>query len=223
MSRLRTHLAIAAIAAFTATATTALVSGTAEADRDSWGNVRAENAQLRNDLAYFEAAHLELTRGLERIEHANQRSSDPRTRSAIDRIVESTRSRVGRFIDDDNRPVSSRPSPGDRPTRPHYPTLSSADFDRLVARVKGTMSSNDAVEVVRSAARSSFFTVDQAIVLLKACSFESTRVEMAVALYPRVVDLNRWFLIDEAFEYSSSRQAVRQRVEKLQSQVQPQP
>jgi hypothetical protein len=217
MPRLRNHLVIAAFAAIAATATTAAVSHNASADREEWSQRRGEGAQLRTDLAYFEAAHLELTRGLERVEHAGRNSSDPRTRASIQRIVDETRQRAGRFVGDD-RTVGPRPLPAD-PAPPRFTTLSQADFDRLAARIK-SMNSTDAQETVRTAARGSFFTVDQAIVLLKACSYESSRVEMAVILYPRIVDLNRWFLIDEVFDYSSSRQQVRQRVEKIQSQTQ---
>jgi len=213
MSRLRTHLVVAAFAAFTATATTALVAGPAVADRTG-GYGRGEIAQLRTDLAYFEAANLEMTRGLERVEAAGQRSSDPRTRASIQRIVDETRRRAGRFIDDDG--PGARPGPID--TAPSYPSLSSADFDRLVARVRGTMSTSDAVEVVRSAARASYFTVDQALVLLKACGFESARIDMAVALYPHILDKNRWFLIDEAFDYSTSRATLRSRITQIDGQ-----
>ena len=217
MPRLRNHLLVAAFAAFAATATTAAVSHNASADREEWSQRRGDGAQLRTDLAYFEAAHLELTRGLERAEQAGRASSDPRTRASIQRIVDETRQRAGRFVGDD-RTIGPRPLPVE-PAPDRYPTLSQSDFDRLAARSK-SMSSTDAQETVRSAARGSYFTVDQAIVLLKACSYESSRVEVAVILYPRIIDLNRWFLIDEAFDYSSSRQQVRQRVQQIQSQTQ---
>jgi hypothetical protein len=213
MPRLRNHLVVAAFAAIAATATTAAVSRTAAADRDDWR--RGGDSSLRTDLAYFEAAHLELTRGLERVEHAGRMSSDPRTRASIQRIVDETRQRAGRFVGD-GAVITPRPVPP--PPVNRYPTLSQSDFDRLVARIK-SMGSTDAQETVRSAARSSYFTVDQAIVLLKACTYESSRIEMAVILYPRIVDLNRWFLIDEVFDYASSRQQVRQRVEKIQTQA----
>jgi hypothetical protein len=214
MTRLRTHLAVAAFAAFAATSATALVAGNASADRDSWGNGRrGETAQLRTDLAYFEAAHLELVRGLERVESAAQRSSDTRTRASVQRIVDETRQRAGRFVGDEGRVVAA---PG--PIAPSYPTLSSGDFDRLVARVRSTMGT-ECAEIVRSAARGSYFTVDQALALVKATSMESAKVDVAVALYPRVIDKDRWFLIDEGFSFPSSRQTLRSRVEQLDRQA----
>jgi len=216
MSRFRTHLAAAAIAAFAATATTALVSGNAVADQ-GWGRGRGENAQLRADLAYFEAANLELTRGLDRIEAEAQRSGDGRTRINVQRIVDNTRQRAGRFIGEER--LEGGPVTRPLPAPVSLPMLSNSDFNRLVARVKDTMNPNDAVEVVRTASRAAYFNVDQTITLVKACSFESSRVEMAVVLYPRVVDLNRWFLVDEAFDFPSSRQQLRDRVKNVQSQV----
>jgi hypothetical protein len=213
-SRLRTHAAVAAFAALAATAAVGLVPGRADADRDPHRDLRAENAQLRTDLSYVQAANRELLGGLQRIEGAVRQSTDRRTRFQIQRIVDSTRGRAASYSDGRDRPDW----PDHRDHRDRYRPLADADFQRLVARVADGFPS-ETLEVVRTAAAANYFTVDQAVALIKACRFDSARVEIGVALYPRVVDVERWFLVDEAFDYSSSRLALKQKLQ--QGNVQP--
>ena len=57
-----------------------------------------------------------------------------------------------------------------------------------------------------------YVTVDQVIAIMKTAGFDSTRIEIAVLLYPRVVDQHRWFTVDDALDFSSSRATLRQRL-----------
>jgi hypothetical protein len=220
-SRLRTHAAVAAFAALAATAAVGLVPGRADADRDPHRDLRAENARLRTDLSYVQAANRELLGGLQRIEGTAKQSADRRTRFHVQRIVDDTRSRAARYTDDRDRPDWPDHRDRDHRDRDHrdrYRPLADADFQRLVARVADGFPS-ETLEVVRTAAAANYFTVDQAVALIKACRFDSARIELGVILYPRVVDVERWFLVDEAFEFSSSRLALKQKLQ--QGNVQP--
>lgn len=218
-SRLRTHAAIAAFAALAATATAGLVPGRADADRDPHRDLRAENARLRTDLSYYQAANRELLGGLQRIEGTARHSTDRRTRFHVQHIVDDTRSRAASYTDGRDRPDwPDRGRDRDRDHRDRYRPLADADFQRLVTRVADGFPS-ETLEVVRTAAAANYFTVDQAVTLIKACRFDSARIELGVVLYPRVVDVERWFLVDEAFEFSSSRLALKQKLQ--QGNVQP--
>jgi hypothetical protein len=215
-TRLRTHAAVAAFAALAATGATALLPGQADADRDPHRDLRIQNARLRTDLSYAQAANRELLDGLDRVATTARQSTDRRTRYHVQRIVDDARSRAARYPDrSEERPDWPDRRPGHRE---RYRALADADFQRLVARVADGFPS-ETLEVVRTAAAANYFTVDQAVALLEACRFESARIDVAVALYPRVIDVERWFLVDEAFDFSSSRLALKQKLQ--QGNVQP--
>lgn len=215
-TRLRTHAAVAAFAALAATGATALLPGRADADRDPHRDLRVENARLRTDLSYAQAANRELRDGLDRVAATARQSTDRRTRHHVQRIVDDARTRAAHYDSrSDERPDwLGKADPG----RHRYRPLADADFQRLVARVADGFPS-ETLEIVRTAASANYFTVDQAVALLKACRFESARIDVAVALYPRVIDVERWFLVDEAFDFSSSRLALKQKLQ--QGNVQP--
>jgi len=216
-SRLRSHLAIAAIAAVAASAGAGLIAGTAGADhesfRDSYARLRTENAQLRSDLSHYQAAHDELLSGLDRVERAAFRSRDRRVRDSIDRIVDETRERVERHLN------WRQPDHPDYPDRPSYPDtpqarppIDPAAFDGLLQSVRRGGFADAQLEIVRAAAPVNYFTVDQVVSLMKAIPFDDTRIEVAVLLYPRIVDPDRWFKVFDAFAFSQSGQTLRQRL-----------
>jgi hypothetical protein len=47
---------------------------------------------------------------------------------------------------------------------------------------------------------------------MKLASFDDTRVDIAVALAPRVLDGDKWFEVYGALSFSSSRDALRERL-----------
>ena len=44
---------------------------------------------------------------------------------------------------------------------------------------------------------------------MKSCDFEDTRIQVAVILYPRVVDLEAWYRVYEALDFDASRTELR--------------
>lgn len=46
-------------------------------------------------------------------------------------------------------------------------------------------------------------------------SFPSEEVQAAVMLYPRVVDLNNWFVVEQALSFSFDRQKLREQIDNL--------
>jgi len=215
--RLRTHLAIAAIAAAAATASVGLLSRPADAG-DGYIDLRADNARLRSDLSYYQSAYKELTGGLDRIETANLRNRDRRAREAIEDLIDETRDRTSHYVED-NRPGNGPgPGPVDQPRcgrdddARFKPPMAPDDFQRLAAQLRNAYNPNEGVEILRAAAPYNYFTVDQVVTLLKASPFEQARVEMAVLLYPRTSDVQRWFLVYGAFDFPSSKEGLRKRL-----------
>lgn len=241
MSRL-SRLAIPAVAAALALAATApMVADLASAKpaRPDWqqGGLRQEVAQLRAELGYYQAAYSELSQGLDRIDAVNRRNRDRRTMMQISRAVRQARDGAAQYVQpwdyeqrepdwrdrDDWRHAPSPPPPPpppgnvyDRRTQPQpqpvYAQISGSAFASLTQQVAQAGFADDKLALVQTAAAANYFTVAQVIELMKLASFDDTRVEMAVALAPRVIDGDRWFEVYGALSFSASRDALRQRL-----------
>lgn len=187
--------------------------------RPEWQNgsdrLRAENQELRAELALFRSAHDELSAGLDRIENANRRNRDRRSQLMIDRALRNARERAAQHV----QPYEP-PPPGsvrDRRTDPSPPQIQVMEMDArafssLITQLGRAGFSDDKLAVIKTAAATNYFKVAQVIELMKTVGFDETRVEIAVALAPRVLDGDKWFEVYGALSFSSSRDALRQRL-----------
>jgi hypothetical protein len=169
--------------------------------------LRAENDRLRADVSTYADA-------LDQIDRANHRNRDRGSRRVIDRIVDDARNRIGDDRDDDDR-YRDRDRDRDRDHRNDQPQarlLSKADFDGLYAQAAGASFDSNRLAVIQTAAQLSVFTVDQVVALMQTSSFDDTRIEIAATLRPRVVDPERWYLVEGALQFASSRDTLRQRL-----------
>ncbi|NOY25132.1 MAG: DUF4476 domain-containing protein [Oligoflexia bacterium] len=89
---------------------------------------------------------------------------------------------------------------------------SAADFRAVQAAVQAEDFSTGKLALLRSAAADRWFSVDQVRQLVQGLSFGSDKVEAAAILYPHVVDLQNWYLVYDAFDFDSDKQALRDRV-----------
>ena len=161
------------------------------------GRLRAENQQLR-------AANSELTKGLDQIERAARQLRDRRAGNQLVSLVRATRDRADAYVAD-------RPGRHDHvPTAP--PPMAPDRFQTLSDQVKQVRFSDDQVAMVRTAAQTNYFTTAQVVALMKLVGFDETRIEIAVACAPRVVDPDQWFQVEGALAFSSSRDDLRKRV-----------
>lgn len=216
MRLLQSRLAIAAIAAATTVAVSGLApDGDAVAKpvyRDDLASLRAENKRLRQDLRDVRAAADELSDGLTRVEKASRRVRDRRVKQQLLQIVRDSRERAGEHLDELEY---DRDDDGhDRDDRDGYGTyaMSDRDFQDLLSRVDDASFADDQLALIKTAAGTNAFTADQVVALMKACSFEDTRIEVAVMLTSRLVDPDRAYLIEDGFTYSSSKQTYRERL-----------
>jgi hypothetical protein len=207
-----TRFAIPAIAAALALAVAApVVADQAHArpvhggfDRDE-ARLRAEIRELKGQLGNLQSAYAELSSGLDRIDRINARSRDRRTMVQIDRAIQSTLDRAAMYIE-------AAPAPTPPPPPPMLRSMNDRDFRALTDQIARASFGDDKLVVVQSAAQHHYFTVAQVIAMMKLASFDDTRVEIAVACAPRVIDRDKWFEVYGALSFSSSRDALRDRV-----------
>ena len=118
-------------------------------------------------------------------------------------------------------PMPAGPGPGsirDHRTHPQpapqiqVMEMDARAFGSLTAEMGRASFADDKLALVKSAAASNYFTVAQVVQLMKLASFDDTRVEIAVALAPRVLDGDKWFQVYGALSFSSSRDTLRERL-----------
>lgn len=86
-----------------------------------------------------------------------------------------------------------------------------ADFARVRQSVGSASFSGDRLERLGDALQGRYLTVDQVIALLEVFSFEQTKIDAAVLMYPQIVDPGEWYRVFDAFTFSSSKDALRER------------
>lgn len=143
---------------------------------------------LRAENRRLRTAVDDLADGLDRIDRAADHLRDRRGAQRIHRLVADTLDRVQDEGDD-----------------------STVDIDDLVARVQNATYSDQQLALVQEASVGSFHVAD-VVRLMKACSYDDTRIEVAVALYPRIVDPGNWYQVVDGFDYASSIDTLRSRL-----------
>ena len=162
-------------------------------DPDAIARLQADNDRLRAERDALRDA-------LAEIDRINHHSRDREARRRIDHVIDSLRDR-----DHDGDRDRDRDRADARPLAP-------PDFDELRGHVADARFEQDRVELVRTASAHALFTVDQVVALMQTSSFDDTRVDIATLLRPRVVDPARWYLVEAALQFESSRDTLRQRV-----------
>lgn len=90
--------------------------------------------------------------------------------------------------------------------------MDNQQFATLMTSVRDAAYSDQQLAIVQRAAERSYFTVDQVVALIGQARFEEIRIEIAVAAGARVIDPDRWALVDRAFSFSGSAEKVRARL-----------
>lgn len=213
----KTHLAIALLAAATTAAVTGfLPTGDAVADhRDGYATdsaLRAENKQLKAELSYYQSAYDEMADGLDRIDLAADALRDRKARTRLQRLIETTRDRAAHYIDGVERDGWGREDRLDGHDDYGYYALTDSELKTMISRVQGESYADDQLALIKAVAQSNYFTADQVVALMKLCSYEDTRIEIAATLYPRVLDSQNWYLVYDGLSYSSSKKTLRERI-----------
>ena len=77
-------------------------------------------------------------------------------------------------------------------------------FGELRNTIKNTAFDSDKIKVARQAIRHSFVSSEQVLALMKMFSFDSYRVELAKFAYAYTLDKQNYFIVNNAFSFSSS-------------------
>ena len=179
--------------------------------------VAPARAEHRSDVSYyrdraerFERAYDELERTLRQVDRlSGHHTGDHRLHMRIERAIEAGRDRAMDALegDDEGRGDDHRSS-----IEREDAVMSPSDFAQLLEAVRTAAFSDTQLLLVRSAATTSSFTVDQVVALVRAVSFSDTQVEVAAMLHPRCADLRGWYRVYAALSFERSRSELRARL-----------
>lgn len=179
-------------------------------DRDD-ARRRAELDKVRAELAQYQQAYNELSAGLARVEQLNRKNRDRRLATQVTKAIRDAERRAAQFVQpwayDQKQPqLPHRPAPA----KTH--AMSDRDFRSLSDQIGRASFSDDKLGLVQTAAQTNYFTVAQVVTLMQLASFDDTRIEIAVACAPRVIDGDKWFQVYGALSFSSSKETLRTRL-----------
>ena len=96
-----------------------------------------------------------------------------------------------------------------QPSNPQYPQynreMSAESFTALKTTINNDPYDNSKFNLVKQAAAGNYFTAIQVKQLMQLFSYENTKLDVAKALYPRTVDKANYFMVNDAFTYSNSK------------------
>lgn len=88
--------------------------------------------------------------------------------------------------------------------------MAAGDFEMLKATVMNKGFESSKMDVIRMAMVNNYFSSVQVAQLMNLMSFESTKLDLAKMLYARVVDKGNFYIVNNAFDFSSSSTALSQ-------------
>ncbi len=89
---------------------------------------------------------------------------------------------------------------------------SPGDFAGVLSAVEKESFSSGKLERLEDATVDRWYTSAQVRRMLDLFSFDNDKVEAAVVMHPRVVDMENWFRVHDAFTFDSSKDELRKRV-----------
>jgi hypothetical protein len=90
--------------------------------------------------------------------------------------------------------------------------ISQENFDKLLKGLKSESFDDGKASFVATFAAQSHLNCAQARELLKAFSFDESRIKSAVVLYPRITDKQNFFTVLDVFTFDVSRKEVREKL-----------
>ncbi|RYE00841.1 MAG: DUF4476 domain-containing protein [Sphingobacteriales bacterium] len=86
--------------------------------------------------------------------------------------------------------------------------MNAASFTALLQQLRNENFANTRMTIAKDALSSNRVNVAQVKQLMQQFSFDNDRLELAKAAYPRTTDKNNYFQLSDAFEFSSSKEAL---------------
>ncbi|RYY38784.1 MAG: DUF4476 domain-containing protein [Chitinophagaceae bacterium] len=89
-----------------------------------------------------------------------------------------------------------------------YGAMNANSFTALLQQLRNENFDNTKMTIARDALSSNRVSVAQVKQLMQQFTFDSDRLELAKAAYPRCTDKNNYFQLSDAFEFSSSKESL---------------
>ncbi|RYY64870.1 MAG: DUF4476 domain-containing protein [Chitinophagaceae bacterium] len=86
--------------------------------------------------------------------------------------------------------------------------MNATNFSALLQQVRSETFDNTKLIIVKDALISNRVTAVQVKQLMQLFTFDNDRLELAKAAYPRTTDKNNYFQVNDAFEFSSSKESL---------------
>lgn len=125
-------------------------------------------------------------------------------------VVNAKIDRYGRFVVKSinpkySAPVVYQPVPVSYPAyAPVFYPMSDYDFGFLRESIGSKNFESSRLQVAKQALSTQYLTTFQLIELMNLMSFESSKLELAKFAYSRITDKQRFYLVNDAFNFSSS-------------------
>ena len=142
--------------------------------------------QLSDELHRKEVALAEMDRKLKSREHGY----DDRDR---DKMGDRDRDQYDDRDRDQNR------------NTPRILPMSLTEFDQLITSLEKTPFDKDKKVIVRTSANNNYFMVDQVIKIASKFSFDNDKLDVIQTLYPKIIDLDKNYLLYNCFTFSDSK------------------
>lgn len=88
--------------------------------------------------------------------------------------------------------------------------MNDLDFSDLLRTLDRTSFDSNKQSILKQVLRTNYFTSNQVREILSYLSFESSRLEFAKAAFSKTVDQNKYFIVNDAFSFSSSTHELNQ-------------
>ena len=94
--------------------------------------------------------------------------------------------------------------------------MSEADFNQLIGVINRASFESSKIEIAKQALRSNYLTSRQVSSLMCEFSFESSKLELAKLSYNRTIDKNNYYIVNDAFHFSSSISELQNYISRLE-------
>jgi len=90
----------------------------------------------------------------------------------------------------------------------YIPVMDERDFIALCATIENTSFDSDRLVIAKQALANNYVTSEQVLEILNLFSFESNKLDLAKFAYKSTIDKERYFIVNNAFSFSSSKREL---------------
>ena len=106
------------------------------------------------------------------------------------------------------------PSPNIQPVHPNLYPMNPQDYDAAYQQITRESFDSSKLSLAEQVVSSNLMTASQILGICRLFSFESNKLEFAKYAYEYCVDRNKYFLLNEAFTYESSKRELSEFIKK---------